>query len=139
LLADKDVLFYTMQTCYTWIWDDLLTKYVNAMVEHKTFAEIRVLREALEEATREIRAKGDQVRVKAEELLAKDQQIAVMFAEIALLKTKIEKSSSSLRTYKMLFWGLLLACFARAISNSPCRTLGLACRVDFLLSNLMLP
>jgi hypothetical protein len=31
------------------------------MVEHKTFAEIRVLREALEEATREIRAKEDQV------------------------------------------------------------------------------
>jgi hypothetical protein len=108
-----------MQACYTWIWDDLLTKYVNAMVEHKTFAEIRALREALEEATREIRAKGDLVRVKDEELLTKDQQIAVMFDDIALLKTKIEKSSSSLRTYKMLFWGLLLACFARAISNSP--------------------
>jgi hypothetical protein len=57
--------------------------------------------------------------VKAEEVLAKDQLIALMFAEIALLKNKIEKSSSSLRTYKMLFWGLLLACFARAISNSP--------------------
>jgi hypothetical protein len=108
-----------MQACYTWIWDDLLTKYVNAMVEHKTFAEIRALREALEEATREIRVKGDQVRVKDEELLTKDQQIAVMFDDIALLKTKIEKSSSSLRIYKMLFWGLLLACFARAISSSP--------------------
>jgi hypothetical protein len=119
LLADKEYLFYTMKICYTWIWDDLLTKYVNAMVEDKTFAKIRVLREALEEATREIRAKDDQVRVKAEEVLAKDQLIALMFAEIALLKNKIEKSSSSLRTYKMLFWGLLLACFARAISNSP--------------------
>jgi hypothetical protein len=43
-----------MQRCYTWIWDDLLTKFVNAMVEHKSVAEIRVLREALEEATREI-------------------------------------------------------------------------------------
>jgi predicted phage gp36 major capsid-like protein len=114
-----------MQICYTWIWDDLLTKYVNAMVEHKTFAEMRVMREALEEATREIRAKDDQVRVKddlvrakAEQVLAKDQQIALILAEIALLKTKIEKSSSSLRTYKMLFWGLLLACFASSISNS---------------------
>jgi hypothetical protein len=95
LFADKDVPFYTLQACYTWIWDDLLTKYVNAMVERKTFAEIRALRESLEEATREVRAMGDQVRVKAEELLAKDQQIAVVFADIAFLKSKIEKSSSN--------------------------------------------
>jgi hypothetical protein len=40
-----------MQVCFTWIWDELLTKYVDAMVEYKTFSELRAMRVALEEAT----------------------------------------------------------------------------------------
>jgi hypothetical protein len=44
-----------LQICYTWIWDELLTKYVDAMVEHKTFDEMRALHEVLEEATKEVR------------------------------------------------------------------------------------
>jgi hypothetical protein len=48
-----------MHICYTWIWDDFLTEYMNEMVEHKTFAKKCIMREALEEATREICAKDD--------------------------------------------------------------------------------
>jgi hypothetical protein len=114
-----------MQICFTWIWDELLTKYVDAMVEHKTFSELRALRVALEEATREVRAKDDQVRAKVEQVCAKDEQVrakdeqmALLVYEVVSIKAKLEESRASLRKFKMLFWGLLFACCAMAISRS---------------------
>jgi hypothetical protein len=107
-----------LQICYTWIWDELLSKYVDAMVEHKTFGEICALREALEDAIRECRVKDQLVRAKDEQARAKDEHIAALHAEIASVKAKIEETRSSLSTFKLLFWGLLLICLVRVASSN---------------------
>ena len=103
-----------MQICFTWIWEEQLSKYVEAMVEQKTGAQIRALREALEAAINQVRVKDEQVLAADELVRAKDEQIALVTAEMASIKTKMEEMSSRMRTFKMLFWGLLFLCFVKA-------------------------
>jgi hypothetical protein len=88
------------------------------MVEHKTFGEIRALREALEDATREVRVKNQLVRAKDEQARVKDDHIAILYAEIASAKAKLEETRSSLSTFKLLFWGLLLLCLVKVVSSN---------------------
>nr|XP_051212359.1 uncharacterized protein LOC127330036 [Lolium perenne] len=88
------------QYCFSWIWEEQLSKYVNEMVIHKTAAEIRVLPEALEVASNQVQHKEDQIR-------ARDEQLELALAQIASLKTTVEETGTSLNTLKMLFWGLI--------------------------------
>jgi uncharacterized coiled-coil DUF342 family protein len=69
------------------------------MVIHKIAAEIRSLREALEAANNQVRHKQDQIR-------GKDEQLELAREEIASLMTKMDETGASLKTFKMLFWGL---------------------------------
>ena len=72
------------------------------MVEHKTGAEIRALREALEHATNQVRSK--------------DCQIEQMRAVLASTKSKLEESNSRVKTAKMQVWALLVLCALLFIS-----------------------
>jgi chromosome segregation ATPase len=79
------------------------------MVIHKTAAEIRVLREALEAASNQVQHKEDQIR-------ARDEQLELALAQIASLKTTVEETGASLNTFKMLFWGLIFLLAVRFVA-----------------------
>jgi len=89
-----------LQYCFTWIWDEELSKYVDEMVIHKTASKIRGLREALEASINQVHLKEDLIR-------ARDVQLEFANNEIVTLKTKLGETGASLNTFKMLFWGMI--------------------------------
>jgi hypothetical protein len=72
------------QYCFTWIWEEQLSKYVNEMVIHKTAVEIRV---SPGTASNQVQHKEDQIR-------ARDEQLELAWVQTASLKTTVEENQS---------------------------------------------